>query len=153
MPKPLPPTPAAVPKPQAQPAAKIVIPDRRMPSTVTPPPRPATVSPAPARPAINIPGMPAFAKPRSAEIYARLASANVEEQRTGARDIAFVMGDDQMLLIAKAAMLEDESIRIAAVKLLSRKKTPDAIELLQKLTCDSNETVKSLAEKALQLQK
>jgi HEAT repeat protein len=63
------------------------------------------------------------------------------------------MGDDQMILIKRAAELPDESIRIAAVKLLSRKKTPDALELLQKLTTDSNETVRSLAEKALQLQK
>jgi len=63
------------------------------------------------------------------------------------------MGDDQMLLINKAAELADESCRIAAVKLLSRKRTPDALQLLQRLTTDPNETVRSLAEKALQLQK
>ncbi len=150
--------PAVSPIPPAQspaipPMPKISIPDRRLPPATTPVPRPTSAPTPEKKPPVVIPGMPAFARPRSAEIYARLVSGNVDEQRAGARDIAFVMGDDQMLLIAKAATLEDESIRIAAVKLLSRKKTPDAIELLQKLTCDSNETVKSLAEKALQLQK
>ncbi len=138
------------------------IPDRRLPSTGMPatgvsaagvqspavPVRPVS-SPPPA----SIPGMPAFAKPRSAEIYAKLCSASVDDQRAGARDLAFVMGDDQMILINKAAELADESCRIAAVKLLSRKRTPDALELLQRLTTDQNETVRSLADKALQLQK
>lgn len=98
-------------------------------------------------------GSPAFAKPRSAEIFARLSSADVNEQRAGARDIAFVMGDDQMILLTRAVALADESIRIAALKLLSRKKTPEVREILQNLTSDPNETVRSLAEKALLLQK
>ncbi len=133
------------------------IPDRRLPSAGMPssglqkPAAPAR--PVSSPPAANIPGMPAFAKPRSAEIYARLCSSSVDDQRAGARDLAFVMGDDQMLLINKAAELADESCRIAAVKLLSRKRTPDALQLLQRLTTDPNETVRSLAEKALQLQK
>jgi hypothetical protein len=97
--------------------------------------------------------VPAFANPRSAEIYARLCSEDINEQRTGARDIAFVMGDDQMILLNKAAELADESIRIAAVKLLSRKKTPEVRELLLRLSNDPNETVRSLAEKTLQLLK
>ncbi len=155
--QPLSPSPAApvpmTPLPAAQAVPKINIPDRRLPSAAAPLSRPVSAPPQEKKPVVSVPGMPAFSRPRSAEIYARLVSGNVDEQRAGARDIAFVMGDDQMLLIAKAATLEDESIRIAAVKLLSRKKTPDAIELLQKLTGDSNETVKSLAEKALQLQK
>lgn len=98
-------------------------------------------------------GSPVFAKPRSAEIYARLTSADVNEQRAGARDIAFVMGDDQMILLARAVALADESIRIAALKLLSRKKTPEVRDILQNLTSDPNETVRSLAEKALLLLK
>lgn len=98
-------------------------------------------------------GQPAFAKPRSAEIYARLCSADVNEQRAGARDIAFVMGDDQNILLAKAIVLADESIRIGAVKILSRKKTSEAKDMLQKLSGDTNETVRSMAEKALQLLK
>lgn len=110
-----------------------------------------------AKPQVSAPApntsQPSFSKPRSAEIFARLCSENVEEQRLGARDIAFVMGDDQNILLAKAICLADESIRIAAVKVLSRKKTPEAREMLLKLSTDSNETVKSMAEKALQLLK
>ena len=94
-----------------------------------------------------------FAKPRSAEIYGRLCSASVDLQRSGAKDMAFVMGDDQMILLKKASELEDESVRIAAVKILSRKRTPDAKELLQHLASDSNETIASLAAKALQFLK
>jgi HEAT repeat protein len=101
----------------------------------------------PSRPAI--PGMPAFAKPRSADLYVKLCSDNVDEQRAGSRDIAFILGEDQMLLLNKAVTMADESIRINAVKILSRKKTPDAKALLEKLTSDHNETVRSLAEKAL----
>lgn len=128
------------------------IPDRRLPSAgIQKPAVPAR--PVSSPPPANVPGMPAFSKPRSAEIYAKLCSASVDDQRAGARDLAFVMGDDQTILINKAAELADESCRIAAVKLLSRKKTPDALQLLQRLTTDPNETVRSLAEKALQLQK
>jgi len=97
--------------------------------------------------------MPDFAKPRSAELYAKLCSDSVEEQRVGSRDIAFILGDDQMILLNKAVSLADESIRINAVKILSRKKTPDAKALLEKLTSDSNETVRSMAEKALVMMK
>lgn len=155
---PMPQMPASPSSAPAQPTVPraINIPDRRLPSSgfSAPPARPVSSgTSAGAPPVAMVPGMPVFSKPRSAEIYSRLASPDLEQQRAGARDIAFVMGDDQMILLAKAATLEDESIRIAAVKLLSRKKTPDAIDLLQKLTNDSNETVKSLADKALQLQK
>ncbi len=142
----LPEMPAMPVAPASTPARPIVPP--LSVSQKAPAPRP------PVGPAVpGVAGMPAFARPRSAEIYAKLCSDNLDEQRAAARDIAFVMGDDQMILIDRAAGLADESIRIAAVKLLSRKKTPDAIELLKKLTTDSNETVRSLAEKALQLQK
>jgi HEAT repeat protein len=96
-----------------------------------------------------VPGMPEFAKPRSGEIYMKLCSANVDEQRAGSRDIAFILGNDQMILLSKAITLADESIRINAVKILSRKKTPDAKALLEKLVDDQNETVRSMAEKAL----
>ncbi len=149
-------TPAAPSAPVVQPRT-LNIPDRRLPSAGMSSSgfqKPAApVRPAASPPPVNIPGMPAFAKPRSADIYAKLCSDNVDDQRAGARDLAFVMGDDQTILINKAAELADESCRIAAVKLLSRKKTPDALQLLQRLTSDPNETVRSLAEKALQLQK
>lgn len=131
-------------------------------SPLAPPPR-ANVPASPLRPPTPVvavaakttsgPGEPVFAKPRSLEIYGRLSSADVNEQRSGARDIAFVMGDDQMILLAKAVSLSDESIRIAAVKVLSRKKTPEVRDILQKLLADANETVRSMAEKALLLLK
>jgi len=97
--------------------------------------------------------MPAFAKQRSEDLYVKLCSDNVEEQRAGSRDIAFILGDDQMILLGKAVSLADESIRINAVKILSRKKTPEAKALLEKLTSDQNETVRSMAEKALVMMK
>lgn len=156
----LPPVAPAVspaPSSSAMQSKPLNIPDRRLPMAGTPsagiqkPSVPAR--PVSSPPPVSIPGMPAFAKPRSAEIYAKLCSDSIDDQRAGARDLAFVMGDDQTILINKAAELADESCRIAAVKLLSRKKTPDALQLLQRLTTDPNETVRSLAEKALQLQK
>ncbi|MBU1107638.1 MAG: HEAT repeat domain-containing protein [Candidatus Riflebacteria bacterium] len=101
------------------------------------------------RPRPSIPGMPDFAKSRAADMYVKLCSDNVDEQRAGSRDIAFILGEDQMLLLKKAVTMSDESIRINAVKILSRKKTPDAKALLEQLTSDHNETVRSLAEKAL----
>ena len=129
------------------------------------PPRPAVpniqrpVAPVRPSPASNAPmpslpeGSPTFDKPRSAAIYAKLCSSSVDEQRNGMKDIAFVMGQDQMILIGKALSLEDESIRIAAVKLLSRKRTSDAKEMLTRLAGDSNETISSMAKKSLMLMK
>ena len=153
----LPPTAPVEPASPAIQTKPLNIPDRRLPSAGVPSAgvqKPAVPArPVSSPPSAGVPGMPAFSKPRSAEIYAKLCSASVDDQRAGARDLAFVMGDDQTILINKAAELADESCRIAAVKLLSRKKTPDALQLLQRLTTDPNETVRSLAEKALQLQK
>lgn len=94
---------------------------------------------------------PAFAKPRSAEIYAKLCSSSLDEQKLGMKDIAFVMGDDQMILLKKAVSLQDESIRIAAVKLISRKRTKEAREMLKRLSLDTNETISSLAKKTLMI--
>ncbi|MDD2997824.1 MAG: HEAT repeat domain-containing protein [Candidatus Riflebacteria bacterium] len=135
-----------------QPSRPIIAPVDSEPKAVSIPVV-AKTSPLPSKqaatPSVKIPGAPEFSKPRSAEIYARLCSANLEEQRIGARDIAFVMGDDQMILIEKALSLADESIRIAAVKVLSRKRTPEVKAILQKLSLDENETVRSLAEKTL----
>lgn len=99
------------------------------------------------------PGTPSFEKPRSAEIYAKLCSPSMEVQRNGMRDVVFVMGQDQMVLLTKAVTLEDEGIRIAAVKLLARRKTPESKAMLSQLSLDSNETVSSLAKKALMLLK
>ena len=83
----------------------------------------------------------------------KLCSPSVDEQRSGMKDVAFVMGQDQMILIEKAISLNDESIRIAAVKILSRRRTPDVKEILSRLTGDSNETIASMAKKSLMLMK
>lgn len=109
--------------------------------------KPVTGNPSVTTTAAN--GTPAFAKPRSAEIYTKLCSSSVDDQRAGARDIVFVMGDDQMILLRKAITIQDENVRLAAVKLISRKRTPEAREMLSKLSNDPNETISSLAQKAL----
>ena len=96
-------------------------------------------------------GSPNFEKPRSATIYAKLCSTSLDEQKSGVKDIAFVMGQDQMILLEKAISLNDESIRIDATKILSRKRTPEAKEMLKRLVNDKNETVASLAKKTFQL--
>ena len=146
------PPPPVLPKAQAAPPTPVV------PRPSVAPAQPAWSGPsAPALPEIpqtprprpSIPGMPDFAKSRSADLYLKLCSDNIDEQRAGSRDIAFILGEDQMLLLNKAVTMADESIRINAVKILSRKKTPDAKALLEQLTSDHNETVRSLAEKAL----
>ena len=146
----------SIQKPQATPVKPLAgigskIPSQPRPAAPTGLNRPQTsnTTPAPSLPA----GSPSFSKPRSAAIYAKLCSNSVDEQRSGMKDIAFVMGQDQMILIEKAISLEDESIRIAAVKLLSRRRTPDAKEILSRLTGDSNETIASMAKKSLMLMK
>lgn len=145
--QPVSPKPPAAPIPPAAPVQP-AWPDK----TVAVPPAKETALPElppapPPRP--SLPGMPNFAKSRAADLYVKLCSDNVDEQRAGSRDIAFILGEDQVLLLNKAVTMADESIRINAVKILSRKKTPDAKALLEKLTSDHNETVRSLAEKAL----
>ncbi|MDN5278629.1 MAG: hypothetical protein PWR01_2594, partial [Clostridiales bacterium] len=98
-------------------------------------------------------GAPVFARPRSAEIYAKLCSENVEDWRSAARDIAFVMGDDQMILVQKAYNHKDENVRLSAAKILSRKRTPEAKAILQQMANDPNEIVRSLVEKTLLITK
>ena len=157
------PKPPVSPSPSMPSLGNITQPNVSRPVSSPLPPRPVTplkplsqlrqpqpsVQPSPSLP----PGSPTFDKPRSAAIYAKLCSSSVDEQRNGMKDVAFVMGQDQMTLLAKAIKLEDESIRIIAVRLLSRKRTPDAKEMLVVLSQDTNDTVSSLAKKALMLMK
>jgi hypothetical protein len=75
-----------------------------------------------------------FEKPRSAEIFKRLCSNDLSEMNSAVRDIAFVMGKDQMILIKKALTIGDEGIIIAAIRILSRKRKPEARDLLCKNT-------------------
>jgi HEAT repeat protein len=129
----------AVPQPQPQP----------QPQPPTPTAQPAVPQPPTPTPS----GAPAFAKPRSAEIYARLCGEDPNGWRSAARDIAFVMGDDQLLLVEKAYNHADENVRLAAAKILSRKRNPEAREILQKMANDPNELVRSLVEKTLLINK
>jgi HEAT repeat protein len=92
-----------------------------------------------------------FEKPRSAEIFKRLCSNDLSELNSAVRDIAFVMGKDQMILIKKALTIGDEGIKIAAIRILSRKRTPEARDLLVKYVSDPNEIIRSLVEKTLSL--
>ena len=92
-----------------------------------------------------------FEKPRSAEIFKRLSSNDLSEMNSAVRDIAFVMGKDQMILIQKALTIGDEGIKIAAIRILSRKRTPEARDLLIKYISDPNEIIRSLVEKTLSL--
>ena len=93
--------------------------------------------------------MPSFQKPRSAELYAKLCSTDPADHLVAMKDVAFIMGDDQMLLLVKALESPDENVRLTVAKLLSRKKGPAVVELLRRLGNDPHTTVKSFAQKAL----
>jgi hypothetical protein len=134
--------PPAPPQAPVQPAST--------PTPSAPPQAPVQPAAAPTPPAD---GSPVFARPRSAEIYAKLCSENVEDWRSAARDIAFVMGDDQMILVQKAYNHKDENVRLSAAKILSRKRTPEAKAILQQMANDPNEIVRSLVEKTLLITK
>lgn len=92
---------------------------------------------------------PTFEKMRSQEIFNRLCSENAEIRNSAIRDIAFVMGNDQIILVKKALSFSDESVRVAAIKILTRRRSPEAKSLLTELIQDSNEEIRSLAQKAL----
>lgn len=62
--------------------------------------------------------------------------------------MAFIAGDDQLILLAKAIESSDDSIRLTAAKILSRKRGV-GIELLQTLAGDSSPIVSGFAQKAL----
>ncbi|GAB4281785.1 MAG: hypothetical protein Kow0029_27020 [Candidatus Rifleibacteriota bacterium] len=156
------PVPTAQPVASPQPAQPVV------PQQPVPPVQPVA-SPQPAQPVASVaqqrpethsqatvslpPGSPVFAKPRSAEVYSRLLSDKIEDWRIAARDMAFVMGDDQMIIVKKAYNHSDENVRLSAAKILSRKRTPEAKALLQQMAQDPNELIRSLVEKALQILK
>ncbi len=67
--------------------------------------------------------------------------------------MAFVMGDDQTILVETAYQHQSEQLRLAAVKILSRKRTPEARAILEQMAGDANELVRSLVEKTLLLNK
>jgi HEAT repeat protein len=63
------------------------------------------------------------------------------------------MGKDQMILVEKAFNHQDDHVRLAAAKILSRKRTPEAKELLQRMVNDSNDLVRSLVNKSMLISK
>ena len=99
------------------------------------------------------PGAPAFQKPRSGEIYAKLCSNDMTLILSGMKDLPFIAGDDQNILLAKAIEIPDDSVRLAAAKVVSRKRGPAALEMMKMLAADSSEIVRTFAEKALTLMK
>ncbi|MBF0543429.1 MAG: HEAT repeat domain-containing protein [Candidatus Riflebacteria bacterium] len=94
-------------------------------------------------------GGPVFQKPRSSEVYSKLNSDNPAERQRAAQDMALIFGDDQITLLTFASQSTDETLRLAAAKLLSRKRGPKIAELLRNLADDSNQLVSSMAQKAL----
>ena len=151
--------PVAPPQPVAPvaPAAPVFPPQPVAPvapaAPVAPPQPVAPVAPAAPAQTQLPPGSPAFAKPRSAEVYSRMISGNPEDWQVAARDIAFVMGDDQTILLNAAYSHQDEHIRLSAAKILSRKRTPEARAILEQMANDPNELVRSLVEKTLLINK
>ena len=69
------------------------------------------------------------------------------------KDLPFIMGDDQMILLAKAVHVPDDQIKLTVAKVLSRKRGPQAVELMQILANDASPLVSSFAQKALTLMK
>lgn len=113
-----------------------------------PPQQPTTQTPTVSAPPSDG-SMPSFQKPRSAEIYKRLCSDDPEQEKSAARDIAFVMGDDQIILLEKGAQSQNDSIRLAVARIAARKKNAQLQSLLQRLAADPSELVNSVAKKAL----
>jgi len=161
--------PPSMPKavsPKSEPVVKSVLPD----ASITPAPRLTPKPPEPHLPVQSLPPappshMPAssssmppvggikFQKPRSADIYSKLCSANPEDNQAAIRDLPFILGDDQNILLAKAFENSDDSIRLAAAKILSRKRGPAACEFMRKLAADPSPLVSSFAQKALSIMK
>jgi hypothetical protein len=94
-----------------------------------------------------------FSKPRSAEIYQKLCSTNPADWEKAVKDLPFILGDDQMILLEKAIQSTSDAVRLAAVKILSRKRNPGVRELLEKVKDDSCQPISSLVQKALLLHK
>jgi len=99
------------------------------------------------------PGGIKFQKARSAEVYAKLCSASADDHQAALKDLPFIMGDDQMILLAKASGDPDDGIRLLVAKILSRKHGPEVVEIMKTLAVDASPLVSSLAQKALTLMK
>ncbi len=152
--RPVPPVASSMPAVSpVPPVSAHVMPSR--PAPIQSPAAPARpVAPPPSSAPVHLPpGSPVFAKPRSAEIYGRMVSNNPEDWQIAARDIAFVLGEDQNILLNFAYQHQDEHIRLAAAKILSRRRTPEARAVLEQMARDPNELVSSLVKKTLLINK
>lgn len=117
--------------------------------------KPAT-KPAPAgmpEPVVPLPPGVKFQKARSVHVYNGLMSGSDENAAKAIKDLPFIMGDDQNILIYFAAQHANDGVRLAAAKLLARKRGPHAVELMKVLIDDPSELVSSFAAKALTILK
>ena len=137
------------------------VPVERPVAVVEPPAAPAVAEKPPAKP--KLAGMPEpvvplppgvkFQKARSVHVYNGLMSGADEDAAQAIRDLPFIMGDDQNILIYFAAQHANDGVRLAAAKLLARKRGPHAVELMKVLIDDPSELVSSFAAKALTILK
>jgi len=104
-------------------------------------------------PVVPLPPGVKFQKARSVHVYNGLMSGADEDAAQAIRDLPFIMGDDQNILIYFAAQHANDGVRLAAAKLLARKRGPHAVELMKVLIDDPSELVSSFAAKALTILK
>ncbi len=104
-------------------------------------------------PVVPLPPGVKFQKTRSIHVYNGLMSGTDEDAAQAIRDLPFIMGDDQNILIYFAAQHANDGVRLAAAKLLARKRGPHAVELMKVLIDDPSELVSSFAAKALTILK
>ncbi|HOY66883.1 MAG TPA: HEAT repeat domain-containing protein [Candidatus Ozemobacteraceae bacterium] len=176
---PVPPAPAPEPPPPppAEPAPELPLPEledvppavagkpahvHEAPSDEAPArsPQPSATAPAAPRPSataaepvVPLPPGVKFQKPRSIQVYNRLMSGDDGEAAKAIADMPFIVGDDQNILIYFAAQHANDGVRLAAAKLLARKRGPHAVELMKVLLDDPCELVSSFAAKALTILK
>lgn len=86
-------------------------------------------------------------------MYLKLTSGSPADLDAAMKDLPFILGDDQMTLLQVAVAHDNENVRLNAAKILSRKKGPAVVNLLQILAGDTNTLVSSIAAKALTLLK
>ena len=90
-----------------------------------------------------------FQKQRSVDIYNRLKSPNPDDWKLALKDLPFVMGNDQMILLELAVTSPDDNVRLSAAKILARKRNAQGRQLLEQLRNDPSELVVSVVQKAL----
>lgn len=146
------------PIPEMPPEAPPVVPSAQPPIEAPDRTRPEKPVPAPSSIALPTPIVPLppgvkFQKARSVHVYNGLMSGSDEGAAKAIKDLPFIMGDDQNILIYFAAQHANDGVRLAAAKLLARKRGPHAVALMKVLIDDPSELVSSFAAKALTILK